>query len=75
MSELPEKQVKRLKALLSEAETNLAAARELLTSLVGEDPALDQSQREEVAGKVIEGVLVQMARSIQYQPTMLVNQN
>ena len=56
MSELPEKQVKRLKALLSEAETNLAAARELLTSLVGEDPALDQSQREEVAGKVIEGV-------------------
>ena len=33
MSELPEKQVKRLKALLSEAETNLAAARELLTSL------------------------------------------
>src|SRR5688572_32015831 len=56
MSELPEKQVKRLKALLSEAETNLAAARELLTSLVGEDPAMDQAMREEVAGKVIEGI-------------------
>lgn len=56
MSELPEKQVKRLKALLSEAETNLAAARELLTSLVGEDPIVASSQREEVAGKVIEGV-------------------
>ena len=56
MSELPEKQVKRLKALLSEAETNLAAARELLTSLVGEDPIVAQSNREEVAGKVIEGV-------------------
>lgn len=56
MSELPEKQVKRLKALLSEAETNLAAARELLTSLVGEDPVVATSQREEVAGKVIEGV-------------------
>ena len=56
MSELPEKQVKRLKALLSEAETNLAAARELLTSLVGEDPMLDQSQRDEAVGKVIEGV-------------------
>lgn len=56
MSELPEKQVKRLKALLSEAETNLAAARELLTSLVGDDPVVAQSQREEVAGKVIEGV-------------------
>ena len=56
MSELPEKQVKRLKALLNEAETNLAAARELLTSLVGDDPAIDFSHREEVAGKVLEGV-------------------
>ena len=56
MSELPEKQVKRLKALLNEAETNLAAARELLTSLVGDDPVVAQTQREEVAGKVIEGV-------------------
>lgn len=56
MSDLPEKQVKRLKALLTEAETSLAAARELLTSLVGEDPVIDSSMREEVAGKVIEGV-------------------
>ena len=56
MSELPEKQVKRLKSLLSEAETNLAAARELLTSLVGDDPVVGQTQRDEVAGKVIEGV-------------------
>lgn len=56
MSELPEKQVKRLKALLGEAETNLAAARELLTSLVGDDPVVAQAQREDVAGKVIEGV-------------------
>ena len=29
MSELPEKQVKRLKSLIQEAETNLAAAKEL----------------------------------------------
>lgn len=56
MSELPEKQVKRLKALLGEAETNLAAARELLTSLVGDDPVVAASQREDVEGKVIEGV-------------------
>lgn len=56
MSELPEKQVKRLKALLSEAETNLAAAKELLTSLVGDDPVLDHAQREEAVGKVLEGV-------------------
>lgn len=56
MSELPEKQVKRLKSLLAEAETSLAAARELLTSLVGDDPVVAATQREEVAGKVIEGV-------------------
>ncbi len=56
MSELPEKQVKRLKALLTEAETSLAAAKELLTSLVGEDTSVSTAQREEVAGKVIEGV-------------------
>ena len=35
MSELPEKQVKRLKSLIQEAETNLAAAKELLISIVG----------------------------------------
>jgi hypothetical protein len=29
MSELPEKQIKRLHSLMQEAETNLAAAREL----------------------------------------------
>lgn len=56
MSELPEKQVKRLKALLIEAETNLAAARELLTSVVGDDPVASNINREEIAGKVIEGV-------------------
>ncbi|RWZ79243.1 MAG: hypothetical protein EOT04_02020 [Candidatus Chaera renei] len=55
MSDLPEKQVKRLKSLIQEAETNLAAAKELLISLVGEDPAITRNV-EEVAGKVIEGV-------------------
>lgn len=56
MSELPEKQVKRLKSLLSEAETSIAAAKELLISLVGDDPVIAQSQRDEAIGKVIEGV-------------------
>ena len=37
MSELPEKQAKRLHALIQEAETNLAAAKELLISIVGDD--------------------------------------
>lgn len=56
MSELPDKQVKRLRALIAEAETNLAAAKELLVSLVGDDPVIIQSTREESIGKVIEGI-------------------
>lgn len=56
MSDVPEKQIKRLKALISEAETNLAAAHELLISLVGEDPDITASARENVSGKVLEGV-------------------
>lgn len=56
MPELPDKQVKRLRSLLQEAETNLAAAKELLISLVGEDPHAVQTTKEENIGKVIEGV-------------------
>lgn len=58
MSELPEKQVKRLKSLIQEAETNLAAAKELLMSILGEDGRIvtPTNSREDVSGKVIEGV-------------------
>jgi hypothetical protein len=56
MSELPDKQAKRLKALIEEAETSLAAAKELLISLVGDDPVATRSQTDENIGKVIEGV-------------------
>jgi hypothetical protein len=56
MSEIPEKQVKRLRALIQEAETSLAAAKELLVSLVGDDAELTASVREESTGKVLEGV-------------------
>lgn len=56
MSDLPEKQVKRLKSLIQEAETNLAAAKELLISIVGEDETVHYGDMEEIAGKVIEGV-------------------
>ena len=58
MSELPEKQVKRLKALIQDAETNLAAAKELLISIVGDDGTVvtPTNSREDVSGKVIEGV-------------------
>lgn len=56
MTELPDKQIKRLKSLIQDAETNLAAAKELLISLVGEDPIDRTAAPEDVAGKVIEGV-------------------
>jgi len=56
MTELPDKQIKRLKSLIQDAETNLAAAKELLISLVGEDPIERNSTTEEIAGKVVEGV-------------------
>lgn len=56
MSDLPEKQIKRLRSLIQEAETSLAAAKELLISLVGDDPELVASAREEQTGKIIEGV-------------------
>lgn len=56
MADVPEKQVKRLRALIQEAETNLAAANELLVSLVGDDDRVQAKPSEEIRGKVIEGV-------------------
>lgn len=59
MSDLPEKQVKRLTSLIQEAETNLAAAKELLISIIGDDGSVvtpRTSSQEDVTGKVIEGV-------------------
>ncbi|HEU5187259.1 MAG TPA: hypothetical protein VFT87_02025 [Candidatus Saccharimonadales bacterium] len=56
MTELPEKQIKRLKSLIQDAEMNLSAAKELLVSLVGDEPIARTANTQEVAGKVIEGV-------------------
>ena len=56
MAELADKQVKRLRSLIDEAETSLAAAKELLISLVGDDTQIQNVEREELLGKVIEGV-------------------
>jgi hypothetical protein len=56
MADLPEKQVKRLRALIQEAETNLAAATELLISLVGGDEKVATVGPDANIGKVIEGV-------------------
>ncbi len=56
MSEIPDKQVKRLRSLIREAETNLAAANELLISLIGDDERITPVATEDTLGKVIEGV-------------------
>ncbi len=58
MSELPEKQVKRLHSLIQEAETNLAAAKELLISIIGDDGTVltpRSSHTDEASGKIVEG--------------------
>ncbi len=59
MSDLPEKQVKRLRSLIQEAETNLAAAKELLLSIIGDDGTAvvtTSGHDTSVSGKVVEGV-------------------
>jgi len=59
MSDLPEKQVKRLAALIQEAEVNLSAAKELLISILGDDGQIvtpKTSNTESISGKIVEGV-------------------
>lgn len=58
MADVPDKQIKRLRSLITEAETNLAAAKELLVSLVGDDEQANvtTSTTDENIGKIIEGV-------------------
>jgi hypothetical protein len=56
MADVPDKQIKRLRALIQEAETNLAAANELLISLVGDDAKVSAVSKDENLGKIIEGV-------------------
>ncbi len=58
MADVPEKQIKRLRALIQEAETSLGAANELLVSLLGDDTSglTAPAQTADSLGKVIEGV-------------------
>lgn len=56
MANIPDKQIKRLRSLIQEAETNLAAATELLLGLVGDDQKVAPVARDEALGKIIEGV-------------------
>ena len=56
MADVADKQIKRLRSLIQEAETSLAAANELLISLVGDEKTVAPVANDEVLGKVIEGV-------------------
>ena len=59
MSEIPEKQIKRLRSLISDAETNLSAAKELLVSILGDGQTITAPMDSVVStpdGKVIEGI-------------------
>lgn len=56
MAEIADKQVKRLRSLIDEAETSLAAAKELLISLVGDEEMTPLRPDDRPAGKVVEGV-------------------
>lgn len=56
MADIPEKQIKRLKALITEAETSLAACKELLLSIVGDEINTTNITKEETLGKIVEGV-------------------
>ncbi|MEK7625945.1 MAG: hypothetical protein AAB423_01135 [Patescibacteria group bacterium] len=56
MTDISDKQVKRLRSLIAEAETSLAAAKELMHSILGDEEVTKPVDAEENIGKVIEGV-------------------
>ncbi len=57
MPDIPDKQLKRILNLISESETNLAAANELIFSVIGRNPVAENSEpHEDNTGKIIEGV-------------------
>ncbi len=55
MADVADKQLKTLKKLIETAETNLAGAKELLASLVGDDTTVAPRASVDITGKVIEG--------------------
>ena len=59
MSDIPDKQIKRLRSLLSEAEMNLSAAKELLISILGDGGTISAPRDTVVSspeGRIIEGI-------------------
>src|SRR3990167_1563677 len=56
MTEISDKQIKRLRSLIAESETCLGAAKELMNSILGDEEVTRPVDTEENIGKVIEGV-------------------
>lgn len=59
MPEIPDKQIKRLRGLIGDAETSLSAAKELLISILGDGETITAPRETIVSGpegKVIEGI-------------------
>lgn len=59
MSEIPEKQIKRLRSLISDAEVNLSAAKELLVSILGDGQTITAPTESVIStpeGRIIEGI-------------------
>ena len=56
MADISDKHIERFRKLITKANTALTAAEELLVSIVGDDLKTIDIQREEAAGKVIEGI-------------------
>ena len=55
MADISDKHIERFRSLITKAHASLAAAEELLTSIVGDDLKALNIQSEDAAGKVIEG--------------------
>lgn len=55
MADIADKQLKTLKKLIEQAETNLAGAKELLAGLIGDEETVAPSSSAPMTGKVIEG--------------------
>ena len=55
MADISDKHIERFRSLIAKANTALAAAEELLISIVGDDLQVINSRREDIAGKIIEG--------------------
>ena len=66
MAEITDKQLKTLKKLIETAETNLAGAKELLTSLVGSEETVTPTATTGKAGAIETGKIIEGAFDGQY---------